>query len=113
MTYKDFLKKRYNKIPVISARNPFKLPASKTSICDSWSQENTANIIPKPEINNHISFLIFIIYWSISLLIKIPSLVFISNEYTPLGKEDKSKIFEKLPLYKIKFSEKTLFPNKE
>ena len=25
----------------------------------SWSQENTANIIPNPEIKSHISFLIF------------------------------------------------------
>ena len=60
--YKLFLKKRYNKNPVIIANKPFKAPNVFASgmIRVSCNQESTANIIPNAEIKSHISFLFFI-----------------------------------------------------
>ena len=61
--YKLFLKKKYNKNPVISAMKPFKAPSVLASgmICASCNQDSTANIIPNAEIKSHISFL-FVIF---------------------------------------------------
>ena len=60
--YKLFLKKRYNKNPVIIAMKPFKAPNVFASgmIRASCNQDSTANIIPNAEIKSHISFLFFI-----------------------------------------------------
>ena len=60
--YKLFLKKRYNKNPVIIAIKPFKAPNVFASgmIRASCNQDSTANIIPNAEIKSHISFLFFI-----------------------------------------------------
>ena len=61
--YKLFLKKKYNKNPVISAMKPFKAPSVLASgmIWASCNQDSTANIIPNAEIKSHISFL-FVIF---------------------------------------------------
>ena len=60
--YKLFLKKRYNKNPVIIAMKPFKEfnVFAPGMIRDSCNQDSTANIIPNAEIKSHISFLFFI-----------------------------------------------------
>ena len=52
----EFLNIRYNKKPEINARKPFTQPNSLDNSSDSCSQEKTANIIPKAEMNNQISF---------------------------------------------------------
>ena len=65
--YKLFLKKRYNKKPVIIAMKPFKATNVFASgmIRVSCNQDRTANIIPNAEIKSHISFLIFIFFGSL------------------------------------------------
>ena len=65
--YKLFLKKRYNKKPVIIAMKPFKATNVFASgmIRASCNQDSTANIIPNAEIKSHISFLIFIFFGSL------------------------------------------------
>jgi hypothetical protein len=51
---------RYNKMPLITANNPFKAPRSVDNTPDSCNQERTANIIPNPDNKSQISLNRFI-----------------------------------------------------
>ena len=58
--YKFFLKAKNKRNPVIRAYIPFFHPKVFDRIEDSCIHDNTANIIPNPEIKSQISFFQFI-----------------------------------------------------